>query len=441
MERPPNAGPSARRYQPSVNITRAPAASVPLPFMVAGWGFLIWAVWELAAARASFAGGVFGALPVVAAVHGVTLGFLTLTMTGFLYQWIPVVFDVPPLPRWFSWSEGAVHTLGLLMFLDGWLAGVPGRMAVGGALLSVALLALAVAAGMRVAESRRPRDTVTAAVALSLVGLTATWVMGLLMAIGLAEGQASLGWLALHISVALAAWVATLVSGVQLKLVPMFSMSRAAGRLTALPLVFLWLGVGAAAAGHWLSIPGTLITATVFWFVAAVGALVLITRIRRAGKAPEADTVFVTVIAGWGLWAMAAVLILVSAPLAVIAALGGGIVMVLGYQARLAPFMVALASARRLPGPPEKAFFMARSMGSRLAPLLTGYGMPLAVALLMLAVARHQGGYVLSAVFLVTAAWVGSTGSMAAAAVRARRRQPGPVTPAHDAGSAVDLDQ
>ena len=423
MGPPPDLESLGRRYRPSVNIARAPAAGVPLPFMLAGWGFLIWAAWELAASRTLLVERAFGAPTVIAAVHGVTLGFLTMTMTGFLYQWIPVVFDVPALPRWFSWTEGAVYSLGLVVFLDGWLTGVLWRLAIGGILLSLALIAFAAGSALRVAQSRRPRDTVTAAVVLALCGLTATWVMGLIMATNLAAGREASGWLALHIVIALAAWVATLVSGVQLKLVPMFSMSRVEGRLTALPLVLLWLGVGAAAAGHWFFVPG-MVTAAVLWLLAAALALVLVTRIRRQGKAPEPDSVFVTILSGWGLWVLAALLLLFSPPLAVIAALGGGIVMVLGYQARLAPFMVALSVARRMPGPPQKAFFMARAMNSQNGPRLIGLAMPLAVLFLLAAMVQHQAAEVLAGTVLVMAAWAASTGAMAAAIIRSGRHRP-----------------
>lgn len=419
MSRPPELDNLSRSYRPSVNVARAPEASVPLPFMVAGWGWLLWAIGELLASRASLANGVWSAPSVIAAVHGVTLGFLTMTMTGFLYQWLPVVFDVPALPRWFSWSEGGVYLVGLGLFIDGWLAGQMPRVAVGGGLLGAALLAFAIGAMSRVVRSGRARDTVTAAVFLALLGLTATWVLGFWMAASLAAGRDGAGWLGLHIAVALVAWMATLVSGVQLKLVPMFAMSRVEGRFTALPAALLWAGLGLDATRF----HETTDAAAMLWLAAAIFAAAQVITIRRRGRAPEPDTVFTTILAGWVLWAIAALLYLVAPPLAVVAGLTGGTVMVLGYQARLVPFMTALAVARPLPGPPQKAFFLARSMNSRLAPRIISLAVPLGALMLVAAPVLHQALWVAGGAIVLWVGWAGSTGSLVASVLGSMRRR------------------
>jgi len=212
----------ARSYRPSVNVAQAPRLLGPIPFVVAGWVALVVAAIRVALLAPDLAFGAFRAPAVVLTVHVVTLGFLTLTMTGLLYQWVPVVFDVPPLPLGWMWLQGGLYAVGLSLFLAGWGVGVPDAVIGGAAGLATALALFVTLVANRVAASRRPRDAVHVGLILALTGITATWVLGFLLATE-SEPPWALG---LHIVTAIGAWVATLVATVQLKLVPMFTMSR-----------------------------------------------------------------------------------------------------------------------------------------------------------------------------------------------------------------------
>ncbi len=416
------------RYRPSVNVARAPQASVPLPFLAGGWVWLLWALGQLASARGFVAARDWGAPALIAAVHGVTLGFLTLTMMGFLYQWVPVVFDVPALPRWFSWSEGGVYAAGLVLFEEGWLRSRLPLLAVGGALLSLALLALASGIAARVASSRRPWDTVSTGVVLALLGLTATWLLGFRMAWTIAHGQSPNQWLALHIAVALVAWVATLVSAVQLKLAPMFAMARVHGALAALPTAALWVGLSLEGASVLARLPWAADVAAACWLAASALAMGLIMHLRRGGRAPRRDTVLAAALAGWGLWAGAAVMLPWAPPVSVVLGLGGAAAMVLGYQSRLAPFFLALVTARRSAAV-DRAFFLARAMSSALAPRVAAAACAAGALLVAAGAAWHQADWVGAAAAVMGLGWARVVGSMVGQARRARRAAPAPRPP------------
>lgn len=422
---PPDAvlGRIAESYRPTVNIGQAPPFLVPMPFILGGLVALTVAGVRMVELRDALAAGAWALPAVVLTVHVVTLGFLTMTMTGLLYQWVPVVFDVAAVPRAWSWSEGAVYTTGLVLFLVGWAAGDNRLVATGGVLLAISLIFWAALIAQRVLRSGRRADTVTVGLSFALVGVTTTWVLGLLMAFGS-------GWpttLDLHIATALVGWVGTLVATVQLKLIPMFTMSRVTRRtLAPVPVAALWAGLAAVwlrgALGFPPWVPST------FWAVAAIASLYQLVALHRQGKAPTTDPVLVPAAVGWILWLAAAGLAAEHPAPAVALAFFGAVTFILGYQSRIVPFVAAVAVSRRLPGPPHRAFFMARGLGSTMAPPVTASLMVLASAAVVAGIAGHNptfiafsGGLVVTVV-VVQVALLGQR----LQAARARSSGPGP---------------
>jgi hypothetical protein len=392
----------ARQYRPTVNIEAAPPFAVPLPFVFSGLVALAVAGVRLWLVRDLVSRGLYSAPPVILTVHLVTLGFLTVTMTGLLYQWVPVVFDVPPVRSPWAWGQGGTFALGFTLFLVGWGRGSPHELQAGGALLAASLGAFVLLTADRLLRSHRTPDTVTAGVFLALAGLTATWVLGLMMAFGWPPGPLAVRF-GLHVATAVVGWVATLVATVQLKLVPMFTMSRVTRRaLAPFVLVALWAGLVA----EWLRLfwPMGPAVPAALWTLAAMVALYQIAVLGRSGKSPTWDPVFMPVVMGWIVWLGAAVLSTVAPALAVGVALVGGVTFVLGYQSRIVPFIVALAVGRRLPGPSHKAFFMARAMGSSRGPIVTGLGGLLAALLLAVGLVGHSALAVGAAGLVLTAA-------------------------------------
>lgn len=160
----------------------------------------------------------------LALTHLGTLGFLTMTMFGALYQLAPVVAGAPvPAVR----LARAVHAL-MLVGLGGLVAGL---ITAAGALTAVALGALALAmilflVPMGVALARAPTRTATVSgMRLAVASLLLAVVLGLWMALG-HVGMGFPGprvlWIRVHISVGLLGWVGGLISAVSWHVLPMF---------------------------------------------------------------------------------------------------------------------------------------------------------------------------------------------------------------------------
>jgi hypothetical protein len=363
------------RYKPTVNIGAAPPPGLPLPFVGLGWLFLLALAILLFTAPGPVAEGWWGLPEVVLAVHVFTLGFLSLTMMGLLYQWVPVVFDVAPVPLAWGFGQSAIYLMGLLVFLDGWATDSRRLVAAGGGGLAAAIVLFTALIGGRLGTSHRQPDWVTRGVTVALAGFNATWVLGLLMAfsfLGL-PGIRPTHWLYDHILTASVAWVGTLVMSVQLKIGPMFAMARSENdREVALPFILVWAGLGLswvlgpASRVHWL--PDLLLAG------AGASTLQLLRRWRRHSQAPTPDRVLWPAQMGWMLWTAAGLLLIWSPVLGFLSFAAGALTLVLGYQTRIVPFITALAVAHRLPGPPFKAFFLARALGSPWAPVSAAAG-------------------------------------------------------------------
>ncbi|MBX5466148.1 MAG: hypothetical protein K6U14_01455 [Firmicutes bacterium] len=354
-----------------MNVEQAPPAALVLGFSALGWCFLAAVGVGVARLSGALAAHQFAAFGVLGVVHLFTLGFLTTSMMGTLYQWIPVVFDVPAVPAHLAVRQAAIWLGGVGVFVAGWFSGSVALVAAGGGVAALALLLFTLLVSERMAKSARRRDTIFWTVSASLVGLNLTWVLGLGMALSWntpAVGGFVPFWLPLHLATALVGWVGFLVLGVELKLVPMFAMASLAGVMTGGPPALAGLGYLLFGLKPWLG-ASTGFFAAAAWLGAAVWALgqvfLAITRSRAPGRP---DPVFVATVSGWLLWVAAAALSAEAGWAAVALAMAGAGLFLLGYQSRILPFVVALAISRRLPGPAVKAFYLARGLQPVWAP-------------------------------------------------------------------------
>ncbi|PSR29165.1 MAG: hypothetical protein C7B46_18715 [Sulfobacillus benefaciens] len=364
----PNA-PETTRYKPSVNIDQAPRIIVPLLFFGTAYGFIIVTAILLIFLAKPLAQGMYGLSSILVMVHCFTLGFLTMTAMGILHQWVPVVFDVPPWGTRRALASYVGYFLGVLVLVwgfaaQGWLV-----VAIGGSVLALSIVWWSVGVLRQLAHSAQARDVVYHGLRGAVIGLNLVWVVGLFMALSF------LGWwptytvLRVHIATALVGWMGWLILTVQLKLNPMFSMSRAEGHTSGIPLILSAIGLGWA----WLSLVSSAIAfriGAVFWVLAVLATLRQSGEVVGHGKSK--DRVFIGVASAWLLLLGASILALWLNPLAVIVAFWGLLTLILSYQSRIIPFVVAVAVAKRLPGPSFKAFFMAQAMHSKNQPIVTG---------------------------------------------------------------------
>lgn len=395
----------AGAYRPSVNVAQAPHPLLVLPFLAAGWVSLVLAGLLSVRFAPLLAQRSFSALPVLGLVHLMTLGFLTTTILGTLQQWIPVVFDVPALDPKVSSRQALIWGGGLVIFLLGWFVKDVGMVAAGGGIAALGLLLFTILASARMAKSARPRDTIFWTVSGALFALNLVWALGLGMALswnGAAIGLLPPEVLALHLATALVAWMGLLVMGVELKLVPMFAMASLQNLRVGGPPTLALAGYLSFWFIPWSKDFSTL--AAAFWLAAALWALAQVGWSLRYGKAPRPkDRVFVPVVLAWLLWAAAAWASPGPGWLAVLLALGGAGLFILGYQSRILPFVVALHIARRLPGPAAKAFFLARSLHTGWGPPAVTLSWLLAVAGFGLGIGQEKASYVAAAGTLVVA--------------------------------------
>lgn len=366
-----HSAPDAAHYKPTINIAQAPPADGPLLYIGSAYGFLIAAAVLLIIYRAPLVRGDYGDPRVIMVVHFFTLGFLSMTAMGILTQWIPVVFDVPPLGVKRTAVQFSVYLAGVLGFAWGLAQQNWVLLAVSGTVLAIAIVMWSAGAMGQLAESSKPRDTVYRGIQGAVAGFNLTWVMGVFMALSF------LGWwpeyqvLRVHIATALAAWLGMLVLTVQVKLNPMFSMSKAEGVRPALPLYLVAAGV-VLAWGSLFTSALLMRAGAVLWTAAAVVAAAQLARTVRQGKAERFDRVFVGVGAAWLLLLAAAVEAVWLSPLAIFLAFWALLTLIFSYQARIVPFVVAVAVAKKLPGPVFKAFFMAQAMHSKSQPVVVG---------------------------------------------------------------------
>ena len=364
-------------YRPTINIGQAPYLAVPAIYLATAYGFLVGASVLLVIHARWVATGAYGRLPVILMVHLFTVGFLSMTAMGVLHQWVPVVFDVPAVSVRRALSHFALYTVSALVFAFGLAASNWEAAAIGGGGLALAILLWSAGIWGQLARSAKPRDAVFHGTRGAVIAFNAVWGLGLYMALSF------LGWwpegrvLPVHIATAVVGWMGLLVLTVQQKLNPMFSMSKAEGIRPGIPLYVAGWGVILA----WTSLftsPWAFRAGAVLWIAAAVISVGQTVRVVRQGK--TRDRVFVGVASGWLLLLAASVLSAGLDPLAVVMAFWGLLTLIFSYQSRVVPFLVAVAVAKRLPGPVFKAFFMAQAMHVKNQPVVvSGLGLTGAV--------------------------------------------------------------
>jgi len=364
----------------SLSVHRAPAAAVPLRFLlsapwfaVAAGAVMLWAGPEALASRWTGA--------VLAATHLLTLGFMGHAMLGALLQLMPVAFGIP-LPR--SAAVAAVThpalALGAAFLAIAFVTSQSVAFAAAALLLGLAFGVFLVAVGAGIARQRL-RDPLARVIAAALLALLATVVLGVLLAIGMSGVEMPLLELtSLHAAWGILGWTLLLVLGAALAVVPMFQMTRgyptwlrggfaavllAALLLWSLALWFEWPALRRAM--QWLLAGAVLAFAAV--------TLGLQQRGRRRLQ-PDATFLFwrlgmLCLVAATLVWALGEVLVLQASQrwvllLGVLLLPGFAYCVIAGMLYKIVPFLLWLALQMRTGGrPPTVKEIMPESAGKR----------------------------------------------------------------------------
>jgi hypothetical protein len=251
---PPAAGPApgpamlGSRMAPPFRLP-AEHFAVALGFWVVGALGLVWAAPEIAR-------GWFVSPRVVALTHLFTLGWITVTIQGALYQFLPVALGQPIRSQRLAHLSLVLFAPGLAGFVYGLVAGVSALTIAGAVLFSLGLLlfvgnlaaTLWCARHFAGAADAAERRLTWWALVGATVFLAATVFLGVALSGNLrwgflgAERFLALG---VHLHVAVAGWVMLVIVGVAHRLLPMFLLSHGAPSWPgAVAVGLLWSGVG-----------------------------------------------------------------------------------------------------------------------------------------------------------------------------------------------------
>ncbi len=184
----------------------------------------------LALAAPEIAAGAFFAPKVLAVVHLFTLGWITTSILGALYQFLPVAIGAPIRSQSAAWATLGLHATGLARFVCGAVLDAPQVFRAGATLVAVALSCFAANLALSLARAKDRGLTFVALIAAD-VFLVATVVLGAVLAFALhtgALGAARPVVLAVHVHVAVVGWVLMVMVGVAHRLLPMFLLSHGA---------------------------------------------------------------------------------------------------------------------------------------------------------------------------------------------------------------------
>src|SRR5665213_422678 len=216
-----------------------------LVFLAAGAAGLVWIAPELAA-------GLYLSPHVAGVTHFFTLGFLTMTIFGALYQLLPVALGVSIRSERWGHVSFLAFAPGVAIFAAGIAASVPAFRNLGVALVATGIVCIVANVSLSLPRARE-RGVIWAAIAVALAFLASTLVLGLVLADSLrtgALGEARVRVLTVHLHIALIGWVLVMIVGISHRLLPMFLLSHGANtRWTGRALALLAAGVLALAAG------------------------------------------------------------------------------------------------------------------------------------------------------------------------------------------------
>jgi len=211
----------------------------------AAFVFLILGLAALVANSDAIASGGAGAVNVIAGLHLLTLGWLSLSIFGALQVFMGVALGVSPAANGLTAWTRRVWIVGVVLFPMGLAAHRAALIGSGLLALGVGLSLLTIQ--MAPALWRAKRGPLTRAYSIiALCSLWCAWSLGTL------AGLARVGWVPLglppgyfvaHVLIAAFGWVGAMIGGVGSHLVPMFALSKPT---TALPMKIalpLWAGV------------------------------------------------------------------------------------------------------------------------------------------------------------------------------------------------------
>src|SRR5690606_34655128 len=215
--------------------TKAPPFRLPGEHFTAALVFLLAGAAGLVVIAPALAGGAYVSPRVAGVTHLFTLGWITTSIMGALYQFLPVALGEPIRSVRLAHASFALHAPGLALFVTGLLSSETTLMLTGAACFGTGILLFTINLAVTLKAAGR-RDVTWWALAFADAYLFATLCIGIALAGNLRWGYLGAGRLnamAVHIHIAVAGWVLLVMIGVAQRLLPMFLLSHGAGDRSA----------------------------------------------------------------------------------------------------------------------------------------------------------------------------------------------------------------
>jgi len=211
--------------------SKAPPFALPGEHFAAALVFLALGAAGLIAVAPELASGFYSSQRVIGVAHLFTLGWITTSIMGALYQFLPVALGEPIRSVRIAHATFWLYVPGLAAFIAGLLTGASAVMLIGAVLFGTGVLLFAGNLGATLRRSTK-RDVTWWALTAAAVFLVITLALGVALAGNLRWGYlgaARFGAVGVHLHVAIAGWVLLVMVGVAHRLLPMFLLSHGAG--------------------------------------------------------------------------------------------------------------------------------------------------------------------------------------------------------------------
>jgi hypothetical protein len=214
---------------------KAPPLLLPGEHFAAALFFLLAGSIGLIAIGPALASGAYVSPRAAGVTHLFTLGWITTSIMGALYQFLPVALGEPIRSQRVAHTSFVLHAPGLALFVTGLLSSETTLMLTGAACFGTGILLFTINLAVTLKAAGR-RDVTWWALAFADAYLFATLCIGIALAGNLRWGYLGAGRLnamAVHIHIAVAGWVLLVMIGVAQRLLPMFLLSHGAGDRSA----------------------------------------------------------------------------------------------------------------------------------------------------------------------------------------------------------------
>lgn len=237
----------------------APPLRLPGEHFAAALIFLLLGAVALVRAAPMLAAGSYPAATVVGTTHLFTLGWLTTSIMGALYQFLPVALGQSIASERAAHVTFVLHVAGVALLVGGMYFDHNTLLLIGAGTVGVAITIFLVNLGTTLRRAER-RDITWWAICTASIFLALAFVLGTALGVNLRTGfLGNLRPLALgtHLHVALFGWVLLVIVGVSHRLLPMFLLSHG-GRthFAHYAVALLATGAGMLAVFHHVPIVG-----------------------------------------------------------------------------------------------------------------------------------------------------------------------------------------